>query len=1306
MGSEIDDLFNEIMEWGVSTIESIWYWEHEIGSYVAMTHDQGDYKKKKTQYDKILKSMESNSNFVDEAKLIILKYFLFDENKKRVSLEEQSEKVISQVNELLMPDDVSNSSDKSKGREISKMQLFAALDMRDNGYEIVKVTWKNVTSAWGPKVIFKDADHYYHLFKKRADFGALMERYKIAAGLGSAQFIAQYSSEEILGGRFVRMKTQETSNCKTLDLRFRGAKEEERKTLFTGVMRAYFRDDATIKEITEEEKFGHTFPRLEDGDLETIRSSMGTRILLSTVEVKRKQHHIVHGDEWGGNFLVKKNNDVYFIDFEDALYCQKETDKIETVGGDLSSRIFYKTKERKDVEKRFSLYGLGICGSLGRLLAALIQYECRPNGNLKGRFRDDEIKPTITCFLDSFNEAPGHDGLERGDLLMYRNQILAYAWDWGIYWNEKNMWRSGTFDKFEKIIKELLEEEEKISIKPKGEANVTIHGDVIYAKDSNINTGDGDQSNRGDDNTGNAGFIQSGDNNSIQITSGGDAIAAIGEGAIAAKGDITINHGIDVKEHAEILAQLQLMKIELTRSSLREGSTGPGEEMPSDNTEGRDEKTIEDCDVERADNAAWDWYVKGDMGAAEEGWRGALQMLNDSKSIEDRGYFTYWMTRASYRNNQDVPSALKSMLQCIEFCKAEEEDAWLMDALLFLAYLHRTAGDIDQARHIIDQIVSLYHDGEFEEEPESLDAEQLLEWPEKRTPYYGNAVLCRIKRQVANFFFASGDLAKSANLFENLMHYYVGVQKHYDVDNARVNLGILKSYLGEYEESDALQNQCLVYRRKEYAKVNDGDTGEITKALRNLGQNAMAWKNYTKAKQYFADCINELRKVPSEIIPEDDLKRFISFNQSLMEKCDSLAEIRRIQIHERDDDRVNLLIEAMERSDSHKHLYVVPILSNMTDPKEALGFSKSIKEKNFPAKLALKLARLLYNKFLQADEAKRFLNSIEIEDLDQKMKIEVLLMYETVFFFESHDKDELIRHHSMLQQEYSVEYPNILAEIDYKWDDELEQQNLLSLFTDLVGLNKDEQSNVIREFFESEPSRIARHLFVRIVVDCMKGGGDYRDKLFAGSFILSSNAITKLCLNNLTYLSRYYTDSYNDVHDFLTLAGFSGISYANENRTDKHKLERLQYKLSKLGELYQTRWLGAAEREICNDIFSFITEGLLGNERKKFDAWNSMLQKIMDLSNMNSKRYLSSLLHSVMVWDERLYRKQFLLKSAVRMKELAEILVQWIHSEPNVFSLSTEDYRKRSARWLLEKASVPEHEWDFSIRTDFEDNLD
>lgn len=1265
MVSEIDGLFNEFMKWDISQIKSIWYHEGKIGNtYVEAVHEELNFQEKRLELIDIWGKMEENSNLRDDliAKLIILKYFLFVDSEINMKDKEDPQIVIDAVKELLIGDGTSEVSG-----EISKMQLFTALDcVSKSKKEIVKVTWANVTSEWGPKVILKDQKNYYYLFNNKDNFEVLMARYNVAAHLGSVQVKVEYSSKEIFGGMFVLVAAQETYNCETLDFRFRRADAAGRKKLFDGVMRAYFRLDIQSKEIEDGVKFRYTFPRLKDDEFGKIREKMGHRILLSTCESGTMKHHIVHGDEWGGNFLVRNGpyTDVFFIDFEDALYCQKNSGKITMVGGDLSSRIFYEVKSEKDIDNRFSPYGMGVCGSMGRLLAALIQYECRPNQSVEYDFPEGDIDTTIKDFLNCFEEMARNSNynLNEKEIPMLKHQILAYAWDWGRYWEKKKGWRKGDcFSVFENSIKELLDSQE------------------AHFKNSKITVGEGN-------NAGNTGLIQSGSGN-IQIISSEDAVVAIGPGATAAGRDISIP-----------------IQVEPTRSPLRESSTGPGK-MPSDNIEGRDEKTIEDRNIERADDAAWDWYVKGDMEAAEEGWRDALQMLDNSNSSEDKGYFTFWKTRAAYINNDDVSSAIESILQCIELCKAEEEDGWLMDALLFLAYLHRTAGEIDQARHIIDQIVSFYNKEELEENPDPFDVEQLLEWP-KVEREFSIIVLSRIKRQVANFLWVVDELTAAASLYGNLMRRHIGLEHDDDADNARVILGILKSYLGEYEESDALQNQCLVYRRKEYAKVNDGDTGEITKALRNLGQNAMAWKNYTKAKQYFADCINELRKVPSEIIPEDDLKRFISFNQSLMEKCDSLAEIRRIQIHERDNNRVNLLIKAMEGSDSHKHLYVVPILSDKMDRRKALDFSKSLDEKDYTAKLNLKIAKLLYNKFLHADEAKRFLNSITIDELDQKLKIEVLLMYETVFFFESHDKDELIRYHSTLQQEYSVEYPNILIEIDYKWDDELEQQNLLSLFTDLVGLNIDEQRHVIHDFFESEPSRTARHLFVRIVVDCMKGGGDYRDKLFRGSEILSSSDSTTLCLNNLISISRYYTDSYNDVHDFLYLAGFSGISYADENRANRGKLERLQDRLSKIGNLYQTRWLGDAELEICNDIFSFITEGLLGNERKKFDAWNSILQKIMDLSNMNSKRYLSSLLHSVMVWDERLYRKQFLLNSKVRMKELAEILVQWIHSEPNVFSLSTEDYRKRSARWLLEKANVPEHEWDFSIRTDFDDNLD
>ncbi len=81
-------------------------------------------------------------------------------------------------------------------------------------------------------------------------------------------------------------------------------------------------------------------------------------------------------------------------------------------------------------------------------------------------------------------------------------------------------------------------------------------------------------------------------------------------------------------------------------------------------------------------------------------------------------------------------------------------------------------------------------------------------------------------------------------------------------------------------------------------------------------------------------------------------------------------------------------------------------------------------------------------------------------------------------------------------------------------------------------------------------------------------------------------------------------------------------------------------------------------------------------------------------------------MHTVMVWDGRLFQKQFLIKSRNRLKEHAEFLIEWIYSDPNLYSTMEDDYRKRSARWFLEKAEVPTHEWNPLIRTDFDDDLD
>ena len=296
MGSEIDDLFNEFMKWDLSQIKSIWYHEGKIGNtYVEAVHEELNFQEKRLELIDIWGKMEENSNLRDDliAKLIILKYFLFVDSEINMKDKEDPQIVIDAVKELLIGDGASEVPG-----EISKMQLFTALDcVSKSKKEIVKVTWANVTSEWGPKVILKDAKKYYYLFNNKDNFEELMVRYNIAAKLGDSQVVVEYFSEKILGGVFVLVAAQETNDCKTLDVRFREADGAERKKLFEGVMRAYFRHPVPDKEIEDKAKFRYTFPRLKDDEFGKIGEKMGHRILLSTPRVASSDtmiHHIVH----------------------------------------------------------------------------------------------------------------------------------------------------------------------------------------------------------------------------------------------------------------------------------------------------------------------------------------------------------------------------------------------------------------------------------------------------------------------------------------------------------------------------------------------------------------------------------------------------------------------------------------------------------------------------------------------------------------------------------------------------------------------------------------------------------------------------------------------------------------------------------------------------------------------------------------------------------------------------------------------------------------------------------------------------
>ena len=79
--------------------------------------------------------------------------------------------------------------------------------------------------------------------------------------------------------------------------------------------------------------------------------------------------------------------------------------------------------------------------------------------------------------------------------------------------------------------------------------------------------------------------------------------------------------------------------------------------------------------------------------------------------------------------------------------------------------------------------------------------------------------------------------------------------------------------------------------------------------------------------------------------------------------------------------KVELLMNAMNETQQHKHLFIIPILSNIVERQEAIVFTKSLDEEDYGTELKLEVAKLLYNKFLLERESKRFLNSILVGDL-------------------------------------------------------------------------------------------------------------------------------------------------------------------------------------------------------------------------------------------------------------------------------------------------------------------------------------
>ncbi|MDB2333666.1 tetratricopeptide repeat protein [Candidatus Poseidoniales archaeon] len=396
-----------------------------------------------------------------------------------------------------------NDMDGEVDGSIKKLQLFYALHkQRENlNKKIKKITWSGVTSSWGPKIVMSDGESYYYIFNDFTEFDEYREKYNIAAKLGAApQYRSEYVDEgEDFNLRIIRVIA--TLRCRTLAEFFTaenlGKKGEFSKSkLPERLSEEFFRNELDATMNVSSDELMAVLPRLTSGDIDPCVDSIlkktdewnipRVKITYENDAEETQTYFVVHGDEWGGNFLVtEKAEQVYVIDYEDAIYSNSNNQgEVQQVGGDLSSRIFNPEKMKKtedsleDQGLDFSPIGLSVFASIGRLMAALVQYHSRWR-----ELEKDGILGIVDTYLKSFeisfsekNSILRNDHWESN----YKPMILLHAWDWAIYWNKKGRFPAQHYDKFIDEIKKILGCDESPNIKTYGDTTPPSPSESVF----------------------------------------------------------------------------------------------------------------------------------------------------------------------------------------------------------------------------------------------------------------------------------------------------------------------------------------------------------------------------------------------------------------------------------------------------------------------------------------------------------------------------------------------------------------------------------------------------------------------------------------------------------------------------------------------------------------------------------------------------------------------------------------------------------------------------------------------------------
>jgi tetratricopeptide (TPR) repeat protein len=808
----LNDVFDIISGWSVEEIQNLMYhmnWSRAGGiAPFKGPENTSNPDTKKEEFDNYrvpIKSLfDTDADNEVKAKWVICATFLFmddDEARKRIS-EIFDDDVVQYAVELLKQMDATVSEG---GREISKLQLFytlhkqrESLEANDDGsIKTKKVTWSDVTSPCGPKIVQSDEEHYHYVYEDMDDFDGFQERYNIAAKLGErhqyrSNFL-KYEIDDVYGVKIIKVLA--TKDCSTFDqvvidekLKLLMENREELEKVMKAIAKEYFRqvhyNFDLIPEMTRDE-FEHVLPRLKDIVDDCYQKTMDKwnkwQPLRTKVTYEDVDYHVVHGDEWPGNFLTSEDlQDAYFMDFEDAIFAEakKGVSIVQSVGGDLASRI---VSIKKTNDPDFTPAALNIFGSIGRLIAAIVQF-----GSIQGRVGAKNIGTFLNLTLDEFKEAlkKKNPALVEDSWEQYQTQILLHAWDWALYWIEKDRFRDPYAKKFIDEIKKILGCSEAPAVRLSGDENPPSPSESVF-------------------------------------------------------------------EYPEV---------------------GVGEAKKLFDEAFKLQKKRKNDDAYDTCSEAYS-IVESSGNSTEKAflslWLGQIA----SWTKKSKGITLSWLNKTVHVFEEQPNQVIVNL--------SPRDENILLECYDYMVWLYWTMGEeyYDDAEEALRRWYALYW-GE-EDYADTLSLEQILEQPTDVIKGDIEFHFDSIWGNAAQLYYSKGEYSHATKIYEELAKQESEDAK---ADGWRMCAGIAYSMQGDYEKAEAIQQQCWIDRRRIYEQDPERDGRLVSKALRNLGQNAAAAKEHEKARDYYGQCLQVIEETSEQVVSNEEKKEWIGFIRELIEE--------------------------------------------------------------------------------------------------------------------------------------------------------------------------------------------------------------------------------------------------------------------------------------------------------------------------------------------------------------------------------------------------------------------------------------